>query len=400
MKYDSPEELMYWCAINKIFGFAPKSAFALIKHFGGADKIFSIDRKELAAAIGADSGYLEQITMKSAEDAYSELCRLEKDGIRFICIDDERYPTLLKECFDPPAGLYVKSDSSLEEVFGHKIPLAMVGTRDLTAYGKEWCIRIVNSLASTEAKPVIISGLAIGTDITAHIAALDSGLPTIAVLPTGPDDIYPFRHGWHAERISHSPGSALITDYPPGTVPKAINFLRRNRIIAGMSLATVLIESKIKGGGMMTCRLASSYGRDIYALPGRIDDICSAGCNELIRSKIAEALTSVGALAADLGLDAGGKHRKISIRRRVQLYFKDSEEENIAIKLSEIADIIAHNREIRPEDIASLTNLEFKEVSRYVSILECERIITTDLLRQCSINPMFLLDDGKQKNIK
>ena len=187
------------------------------------------------------------------------------------------------------------------------MPVAVVGTRDISPYGREWCERIVHALARTSPKPLIVSGLAIGTDICAHKAALEASLPTIAVMATGTDTIYPYRHRQIAEKMSGTQGCALVTDYPPGTAPLPVNFLRRNRIIAGLSHATILVESKIKGGGMMTCRLAFSYDRDVYALPGRADDLRSQGCNHLIRARMAEPLTSEEDIIDSLGLLTTGR---------------------------------------------------------------------------------------------
>ena len=262
MIFESPEQLAAWSAVNRIFGFAPRTGAALIDHYGSPESLFDADRKELEYLLRHNTGYLDAIVPQTLEKERRELQALMDEGVRMLCIGDERYPSLLKECPDPPAMLYVRSLSPLESIFGNPKRISVVGTRDITSYGKEWCTRIVSAMSSCPAcRPAIVSGLAIGTDITAHLAALDRGLPTIAVMATGIDAVYPFRHGRYAEMISSAPGSALVTDYPPETTPRAINFLRRNRIIAGLSDATILIESKIKGGGMMTCQIASSYDR-------------------------------------------------------------------------------------------------------------------------------------------
>ena len=308
-----------------------------------------------------------------------------------LCIGDERYPSLLKECPDPPAMLYVRSLSPLESIFGNPKRISVVGTRDITSYGKEWCTRIVSAMSSCPAcRPAIVSGLAIGTDITAHLAALDRGLPTIAVMATGIDAVYPFRHGRYAEMISSAPGSALVTDYPPETTPRAINFLRRNRIIAGLSDATILIESKIKGGGMMTCRIASSYDREVFALPGRIGDQCSAGCNELIRNGTAACISEVNSLLDSLGLRHGGKWEKDDIRMKTYTFYRDREGADPAERLSIVADIVGRNPDIRIEDIATAANMEYRDAANAVGMLECDGIVVTDLLRRCSVNPRFL----------
>lgn len=391
MIFESPEQLAAWSAVNRIFGFAPRTGAALIDHYGSPESLFDADRKELEYLLRHNAGYLDAIVPQTLEKERRELHALMDEGVRMLCIWDERYPALLKECPDPPAMLYVRSLSPLESIFGIPKKISVVGTRDITSYGKEWCTRIVSAMSSCPAcRPAIVSGLAIGTDITAHLAALDRGLPTIAVMATGIDAVYPFRHGRYAEMISSAPGSALVTDYPPETTPRAINFLRRNRIIAGLSDATILIESKIKGGGMMTCRIASSYDRDVFALPGRIGDQCSAGCNELIRNGTAACISEVNSLLDSLGLRHGGKWEKDDIRMKTYAFYRDREGADPADRLSIIADIVGRNPDIRIEDIATAANLEYRDAVNAVGMLECDGIIVTDLLRRCSVNPRFL----------
>ena len=302
--YDDIDFLAPWCALNKIFGFSPKTGLEAIRHFGSAADIFRADKKELSGFFGYGSKYTGLISGKALQESAEELTGLKDSGSRFICIGDSRYPQMLRECEDPPIGLYIKGKTPIEKLDGGRPAIGVIGTRDITSYGTEWCNRLVAALGRAQIKPVIISGLAIGTDATAHSAALDNGLPTIAVMPTGIDGVYPFRHGFLADRICNAEESWLITDYPTKTTPLAINFLRRNRIIAGLSKAVLLIESKKKGGGLMTCRLAYSYNRDVFALPGRIDDPCSAGCNELLRLKIAEPVTDPELFIDSLGLGA------------------------------------------------------------------------------------------------
>ena len=390
MRFDKTEELAPWCALNRIFGFAPKTGFALVRHYGSPGALFSADRKELGKILGEESGYLASMDRDVIGRESEGLEKLSGEGVHVLCIEDERYPELLKECEDPPAVLYVKSVSLPEEVFTSRPAVGVVGPRDITSYGKEWCTKIVSGMGSADRKPVIISGLAMGTDITAHIAALDAGLPTIAVMATGIDSVYPFRHGWYAERICGSPGSALVTDYPPGTVPRAINFLRRNRIIAGLSESVILIESRKKGGGMLTCSLAASYNRDVYALPGRLDDPFSEGCNELIARKAAEAVTGINSLLDSIGLSPASSSGRGSLKSRVYNIYKDREGADLAAGLSSLADLIYHNRDITLERLCQLTGMDFRETAAMAGILESDGIIATDLLRRCSINPNFM----------
>ena len=387
MKYDSIDYLAPWCALNRIFGFAPRKGLALARHFGGAGNVFSAGRRELQELLGGGSPYLEQIGTGAVDVACSELERLKGCGDRFLCIEDERYPELLRECDDAPAGLYLRSASESESIFNVRPAVAVVGTRDITSYGTEWCTRIVDALSRARIKPLLVSGLAIGTDITAQNAALARGLPTLSVMATGIDEVYPFRHGYAAEKIRCAPGSGLVTDYPPQTRPRAINFLRRNRIIAGMCGAVVLVESKRSGGGLMTCRLAYSYNRDVYALPGRVDDVCSGGCNSLIRMKMAEPIDDMEELVDALGLGMGEKTGKMDIRTYVYMKYKDSLGPAAAEKMASVADAVRRNRDIRIEDIGSLTGIGYADAAECSGRLICDGIIVADILQCCSINP-------------
>jgi DNA processing protein len=383
------EEKACLCALNRIFGFEPKIGLALLSHLGSASEVFSLSKDALISLLGPYSKYKDRICRKAVDDAAKELIHLSDEGVRFCGITEPHYPSLLKECEDPPIGLYIKSATSLSDLWkGDRI--AVVGTRDISTYGKEWCSKIVSSFASAPSRPAIVSGLALGVDIQAHKTALENGLPTIAVLPTGPDAIYPHRHKAHAERIASAPGSALITDYPPGTAPLAIHFLRRNRIIAGLSKSTILIESKIKGGGMMTCRLAFSYNRDVYALPGRIEDTRSQGCNELIRQKIAEPISSIAALSESLGLSLREQLKGNDISLIIDRHYTGRLESENLILIKKIVSLIRRERGITLEEISDNIGCGYSKAVELAGLLEIDDFIITVLLQRCSINPKFM----------
>ena len=232
---------------------------------------------------------------------------------------------------------------------------------------------------------MIVSGLALGTDICAHRTALECGLPTIGVMATGPESIYPYRNESTARQMISTPGCALITDYPPGTAPLAIHFLRRNRIIAGLSQATILIESKIKGGGMMTSRLAFSYSREVYALPGRADDIRSQGCNRLLREKVAEPFTSIEELMDSLGMKISRKRNRISDRDILDRLYSESMNPEDMEMMHSILSLIRKEREIHIEDIAYSTGIPYRNVSKLCALMESDGLLSTDLLQRCSI---------------
>lgn len=377
------EERASACALNRIFGFEPRYGAALIRELGSASAVFALSEDELHRYLGPKKDFRDKIRESALKEAEKELSWLSTEGCTFVSLSEDIFPSLLKECEDAPSGLYVRSDTPVEELFNRNVPVSIVGTRDISLYGKEWCPRIVSALSGSPSKPLIVSGLAFGVDIAAHMAALAYGLPTVAVLPVGIDAVYPASHRTAAGKIASAPGSALVTDFPPGTGAVPVNFLRRNRIIAGMSKATILVESKAKGGGTMTARLAAGYGRDVFALPGRIEDVRSEGCNRLLKEKIAEPLTSLDTLEEDLGLGASGKRRNADICSMVSEHFRDRGEE--AGILAEIAGIIRRRRGITLDELCECCSMDYGTLSSLALALESEGFITIDLLQRCSI---------------
>lgn len=379
------EEKACLCALNKIFGFAPKIGLALISHTGSAAEVFRIEGKDMDELLGPHNRYRGLMSMKAVDQAAKELADMESRGISFVGWSEEDYPPLLQECEDAPIGLYVRSTTPMDELWKPQKRIAVVGTRDITPYGREWCVRTVDGLARCKEKPAVVSGLALGTDFCAHKAALESGLATIGVMATGPEAVYPYRHKEFAERLCSTPGCALVTDYPPGTAPLAIHFLRRNRIIAGLSDATVLIESKIKGGGMMTCRLAFSYSREVYALPGRADDLRSQGCNSLIRSKIAEPIISIEDLTDSLGLNRTGIRSRNGIEEVVESAYRSilsAEKTELAVTL---LTMMKKERGITVEELAQDTGISYSMIANMAAMLEADGFISVDLLQRCFI---------------
>ena len=380
------EEKYSLCALNRIFGFDPKTGHSLVSHLGCASEAFRLSEKDMNMIIGPYSKYKGMINRRALDSAAEELERLSSGNISFIGYTEEEYPQLLLDCEDAPLGLYVRSRTPVNQISPQERRVAVVGTRDISPYGQEWCSRIVGSMARTSDRPGIVSGLALGTDICAHRQAVRSGLPTIAVMATGPEAVYPHRHREFAEEMVYTPGCALITDYPPGTAPLAVHFLRRNRIIAGLSDATVLIESRIKGGGMMTSRLAFSYNREVYALPGRIDDPRSQGCNLLIKEKIAEAIDSAEGLLSTMGMDAKKPAGQISDKDIIMECFMDSTDSNTLTELIVVFGFIRKNRGINLDDLSAKTGFSYSRIARLAGMLEMEDLISMDLLQRCTVN--------------
>lgn len=371
------------CALNRIFGFEPRLGHALICFAGSAEAVFDMDSTQIREAMGPYWKYISQIVPQALEQAENELDGVYEDGSIFIGIGEDEYPSILKECDDPPIGLYIRSDCSPSEIFGNRPAVAIVGTRDMSPYGQDWCRRLVECLSRAEIRPVIVSGLAYGVDITAHQAALDYGLPTIAAMATGIDSVYPHRHIQTADRMVSTYGCALVTDYPVGTSPLAIHFMRRNRIIAGLSNSVILVESKVKGGGMITARLASSYNRDVYALPGRIDDIRSQGCNMLIRQKLAEPADSPEEMVERLRLGDPVAARKKEPLAVIEERYGEMDKERME-EFKAVASAIGRRRGADIEEIRQMTGLKHGAIAGILETLAADGIISMDLLGHCS----------------
>ena len=293
------------CALNKIFGYHPRLAVQLMEQAGGAAALFAggplpdcPEHPELTA----------QLEPSALDWAARELEKVRAGGFRFLSLADDDYPDVLRQCPAPPLGLYLNGSSAPTELFSLRPMVAFVGTRDASPYGRAWCRKLVEALARAPVQPCIVSGLALGIDGTAHQTALECGLPTLGVMATGIEKVYPWQHERLAMSIVGSPGSGLVTDYPLDTSPVALNFLRRNRIIAGLARAVVVVESKTQGGSLMTAKYAVEYNRDVFAVPGRLDDVRSAGCHSLIASQMAQIIASPEQLVDSLGL-GGRPHR-------------------------------------------------------------------------------------------
>lgn len=379
------DERVCLCTLNRLFGFRPDIAHGIVDQLGSATELFRMSGSGIREVFGPFSKTAPLINVRELERTEDELEMLDKSGCIFLTRDDPGFPRLLLECPDSPLGLYYKGSQSPENVFNVRPQIAVVGTRDITLYGKEWCEKLVSSMSRAETKPLVVSGFALGTDIIAHGTALDTGIPTVAVMPTGMDSIYPGRNRKYAERILNTPGCALVTDYPPGTTPKAINFIRRNRIIAGMCSCTVLIESKLKGGGMITARLASSYERDLLVLPGRADDIHSAGCNCLLREKTADPITDTDSFIRALGLGAPGRITRKGLTERTRQAFEGIIPDESLSSMLRIADTIVRKRGITLDQICGETGLEYASVSSLTGLMESEGLISIDLLQRCAI---------------
>lgn len=250
----------------------------LIDGMGSAVEVFR-QRKELAEALpGISPAAVAALDCPAAFlRAEHEMEFVEKNRLTYLTLKDEAYPSRLRECEDAPLGLFFKGNAD----FNRLHVINMVGTRNATDYGKRFCADFLHELSALLPDVLIVSGLAYGIDVHAHRAALANHLSTVAVLAHGLDRIYPSIHRKTA--IDMLPDGGLLTEFLTKTKPDKHNFVRRNRIVAGMCDATIVIESATKGGSLITADLAVGYHRDCFAVPGRVTDPASAGCNRLIR---------------------------------------------------------------------------------------------------------------------
>lgn len=276
-----------------------RTAAHLLQCFGKAESIFGASEAELVERAELRRDIAAAIVRKPMHrQAEKELRFCERNGIMPIASTSELYPPLLRECEDYPHVIYYKGDTA---ALGQRM-LSMVGTRRITSYGQKVCERLVGELGQMFPDLVIVSGLAFGVDGACHRAALGAGLATIGVLADSLIGIYPAQHAKLAEEMMKR-GGGILSEYHSENKNKGVTFVPRNRIIAGMSLGTVVVESPVKGGSIITANMADGYERCVMAVPGRVGDACSEGTNELIKSNRARMVCSAADIARELMWD-------------------------------------------------------------------------------------------------
>ena len=280
------EEKQFAIALSCLKGVGATGAYQLYKQLGTARAVYE-QRRDFNAFIKSSEHDWDE-ALKRAEQ---ELVFCEKNAIQVLTPIDTDYPQLLLDAHDAPVALFYKGNASLNV----RHSLAVVGTRHITEYGKEICQMFCTELGRILPDSLIVSGLAYGVDIHAHRACLQNGLHTVGILAHGLDRIYPAIHRNTAAAMTGQGG--LLTEYLTSTNPDKGNFVRRNRIVAMMTAATLVVESAAKGGSLITANIAGSYGRNIYAYPGRVGDKYSEGCNQLIVREKAKLITSAEELA-------------------------------------------------------------------------------------------------------
>lgn len=354
-------DLEYKLALNLIHGVGDVVAKSLIAYCGNAEQIFKSKKAQLEKIPGV--GNIIANSIISSKDIFArvekEIQFIEKYKIKPLFFTDEEYPERLKNCIDSPIMLYYKGNADLntEKIVG------VIGTRTPTANGKMLTEKLISDL--TESGCLVVSGLAFGIDVTAHKAALDNNLKTVGVLAHGLDRIYPSEHKKIAEKMISQGG--LLTEFMSETIPDRENFPKRNRIVAGMCDAIVIIESKREGGSLITSTIANSYNRDVFAFPGRPNDALSEGCNGLIKTNKAALIES----AADLLFAMNWQKAKVEKQKSQQINLKlnFSEEEQSIIKAFE------NKNQLHMDEISTATNLPINKTSAFLLQLEFSNVI-------------------------
>ena len=282
------QEIISAIALTRISYFSLAELLELFRRVGSAEEIVA-HSQHIRDLLPEASDRLTQAFTDIGEAlryAENELRTAEGMGVRPLVMGDDDYPSRLLECADAPLVLYYQGSASLNQ----KRVVSIVGTRRCTPYGQDLVRRFMSELRSLCPQVLVVSGLAYGIDICAHREALAQGYDTVGVVAHGLDDLYPPSHRLTADQMLKQGG--LLTEFPTGTRPDRLNFVRRNRIVAGLSDATLLVESAIRGGGLITTRIANDYGRDVFAFPGAVGAPYSEGCNDLIRRQGAGLIMS------------------------------------------------------------------------------------------------------------
>ena len=359
------EQLKYWLAFNKVRGIGRVRFKLLENHFDSMEAAWSASESELRAA-GLDRRTIRSVAdgrQKFDPDAEAE--RLLKGGVRAFTWQDDEYPAQLKEIYDLPPLIYVKGNLTPDD----ERSVAVVGTRNPSHYGRQVAEQLVYDIAS--AGVTIVSGLARGVDGIAHRIALDAGQRTIAVLGSGVDIIYPREHTSLSERIAEN--GALISELALGTRPDARNFPRRNRIMSGMTLGTLVIEAGARSGALITARQALEENREVFAVPGSIFSPNSEGTNRLIRESAAKLVTACEDVLEELNLSA--------VAQQIEMAALFPEDENEAELLRYITfdpvhvdDVCRSSGRSAPDVSSTLAMMELKGLVRQVGGMNYVRL--------------------------
>ncbi len=355
---------IYHIALSMIPGLGAKSIRQLVDIFPDVEALFSMNDKQLREIFGRHEGVIQAFLSKeSLSKAEKEAQMMERYHIKPLFFTDPEYPTRLNNagCEDTPVLLYCLGSCNLNA----EHTVAFVGSRKCTDYGRTTTARLIQEFKGGNI--VTISGLAYGIDTAAHAASLDNQTPTIAVLGHGLDQIYPSQNRALSKRILEM-GGALLTEYPLYTAINPTYFPARNRIIAALADATVVVEAAEKGGALITANMANGYHREVFAVPGRLDDPMSAGCNNLIASNKAGIVRNAG----DIYYQMGWKNffdKKRQREEQQQLFADLTENEQLLVNL------LKENRELTLDDFCERSPLSMPKIASILTDLELKKVV-------------------------
>ena len=362
------DDLIYQLALAQIPHIGYVHAKILSQHYDSARQIFQARISELEKIEGIGSIRAKSIkSFQNFEASEKEVAFIEKYNIQALFLKDKNYPQRLLHCYDPPTMLFYKGNVDLN---GPKM-LAIVGTRTNTEYGKQFTEKLIRDVAHLNV--LVVSGLAFGIDVVAHKCALKYSLATVGALGHGLDTIYPSEHTHLAKEMVKNGG--LLTEFFSRTKPDKHNFPSRNRLVAGMCDAVVLVETGIKGGSMITAELANSYNRDVFAVPGRTIDSKSEGCNYLIRNNKAILLTDASELIEVLGW----AEKKVSSKKQKELFIEFTDPERT------IVNILREKEFISIDEINLKSGLSSSAVASALLNLELQGVITASAGKMYSL---------------
>ncbi len=352
-------ETLYTMALTRMTGFNFQTALRLYRELGGAQAVYE-HRNDIMEVMPECSPRLAASLKDWSEAlarAEAELDFVEKHHIKALRLGQPDYPQRLAECDDAPLVLYYMGTADLNQ----QRVVNVIGTRHATTYGQDLIRRLMADLRSLGVHPLVVSGLAYGVDINAHRQALAQGFDTVGGLAHGLDELYPPRHRDTAKEMLQQGG--LLTEYMSQTRADKLNFVKRNRIVAGMSDATILVESATHGGGLITCRIAQDYNRSIFAYPGAVGATYSEGCNQLIRTNGAQLITQASELVEAMGWQADAQLQQAKAAGIERELFPDlsAEEQSIVSVLSEQGDLQLNMLSVKTNTaIGPLTALLFQ----------------------------------------
>ena len=350
---------LYEIALTLLPGIGYVNGKKLVAYCGGAEAVFCEKKKALMQISGIGEYTVKCIvSQKVMRRAEEEMAFVEKNGIKPLFYLDTEYPRRLQHCHDSPMMLYYKGNADLNAAKA----VGVVGTRNITDYGRYATEKIIEDLASDNI--LVVSGLAYGVDAVAHRAALKYDLATVGVLGHGMQTVYPAENRKLSINMLEKGG--ILTEFVSGTQPDRENFPMRNRIVAGMVDCLVVVESAIKGGAMITAEIANSYDREVFAIPGKIGDIYSEGCNQLIKTNKANLLTNAADIRYILRWDLDTK----VVAKQMRLFRDFSEDEK------KVMDVFVNNNVVHLDDIIVGTDLSPSKIASILLSLEFDGVLT------------------------